>query len=439
MRRLTCCFFVSGIVACGSVAGVNGVSTDGGVDASVPADSGDLESGPPPEGGRDGGDATIEQDVPPYYDASVPGSDLEVPTGIVPGDPAPAGSVPSCPGYPGPFPAVTPGKSCPANVPAGQVCLEEGWVCTFHRDRNYAPPAGKPYTWDSKEEVATPPPACQLETSNVGSISPVFVRGFRMDIREFTNGDLMALLASLPPAEAAKVPVPPERTDDPEEKSAFCEASQLTPPPQKPRTGWFGRTFRPLAACGYNSPGIGYASPVVGLDRPSAEAICKARGGRLPRVDEFQRAARGLAPTARLFPWGDDIPTNATCPTGHASWSECAPLAVGGDPFDGVHRIASVTTQDSDRSPGGVRGILGGISEWTATGTNSGGTFAFQREPGIYTAPPISPVESPVATVELRSSSAAEAKAEGVRFLADPAHGVGARTLYLGFRCMFDL
>lgn len=437
MRRLTCCFFFSGIVACGSVAGVNGVSTDGGVDASVPTDSGDLESGPPPDGGRDSGDATTDRDVPPYYDASVPGSDLEVPTGIVPGDPAPAGSVPSCPGYPGPFPAVTPGKPCPANVPAAQVCLEEGWVCTFHRDRNYAPPAGKPYTWDSKEGVATPPPACQLETSNVGSISPVFVRGFRMDIREFTNGDLMALLASLPAAEAAKVPVPPERTDDPEEESFPCEEATRMPPPQRPRTGWFGRTFRPLAACGVNGAAIDYRSPVVGLNRPAAEAICKARGGRLPRVDEFQRAARGLAPTARLFPWGDDIPSNRTCPTGFAGWWDFQ-SPVGAEGFDGVHTIDGRVS--ADRTPGGVRGILAGISEWTGSSAfSSGADGVFYREPAIYKAPPTQGNEDPLRAVELRSSSANGNKAEGVRFLADPAHGAGARTLYLGFRCMFDL
>ena len=439
MRRLTCCFFFSGIVACGSVAGVNGASVDGGMDGTVPPfDSGDLESGPPPDGGRDSGDATTDRDVPPYYDASVPGSDLEVPTGIVPGDPAPAGSVPSCPGYPGPFPAVTPGKPCPANVPAGQVCLEEGWVCTFHRDRNYAPPAGKPYTWDSKEEVATPPPACQLETSNVGSISPVFVRGFRMDIREFTNGDLMALLASLPTAEAAKVPVPPERTDDPEEESFPCEEATRMPPPQRPRTGWFGRTFRPLARCGKNGPAIDYSSPVVGLDRPEAEAICKARGGRLPRVDEFQRAARGLAPTARLFPWGDDIPSNATCPTGFTGWGAFQG-AVGVDAFDGVHGVSNMPS--ADRTPGGVRGILAGISEWTGTSATftSGANIEFHREPAVYKAPPTQGNEDPSHAVELRSSSAFGNKAEGVRFVAEPASNAGLGSVYVGFRCMFDL
>jgi formylglycine-generating enzyme required for sulfatase activity len=286
--------------------------------------------------------------------------------------------------------------------------------------------------------VATPPPACQLETSNVGSISPVFVRGFRMDIREFTNGDLMALLASLPPAEAAKVPVPPERTDDPEEESYPCELAQTTPPLQRPRTGWFGRTFRPLTMCDYNGPAIRYASPVIGLNRPEAEAICKARGGRLPRVDEFQRAARGLAPTARLFPWGDDIPSNLTCPTGFSSWGAFQP-AVAGFAYDGVHPIDDRLTDD--RTPAGVRGILAGISEWTGTNAtfDNGTKVVFQRESGVYKAPPISGAEVPYSAVELRVSSTDANRAEGVRFVADPTADHATHSIYRGFRCMFDL
>jgi hypothetical protein len=80
------------------------------------------------------------------------------------------------------------------------------------------------------------------------------------------------------------------------------------------------------------------------------------------------------------------------------------------------------------------------MSEWTGSSAfSSGADGVFYREPAIYKAPPTQGNEDPLRAVELRSSSANGNKAEGVRFLADPAHGAGARTLYLGFRCMFDL
>ena len=439
------------LAACGAVNTVPGMSLgDGGADAatdsSVDEPTDGSTDGPRAEGGpnADASDAPTIPFYPTPEDLGTPGDDLETPVDVN-GDPAPAGSVPSCEGYPNAlFPAVAKGKSCPPNAPAGQVCLEEGWVCTFHRDRNYIVPVGERAHWDSAEGIANPPPACVLQTSNVGKISPVFVRGFRMDIHEFTNGDLMALLASLPPADAAKIPVPPERFGLPEKQEPDVVFDELVPyPDQQPLTGWFGRTFRPLRTYD-GSPGIQYRSPVVGLSKQQAGAICKARGGRLPLVDEYQRAARGLAPNARLFPWGADTPGNQTCPTGNPEWRTVVGMPAGISPFaeNGVHRMPSISHvpprpyDGTERTPAGVRGLLGGTAEYTGSAPYGAVSTLFAREPGIYTASP-EPVGGALdgTTVELSVTAGPRG---AVRFthvyrsddIADLEHG---------FRCVFDL
>ncbi len=437
------------LAACGAVNTVPGMSLgDGGADAATdssvdgPADG--STDGPIADGGAnaDASDAPTIPFYPTPETLGTPGDDLETPVDVN-GDPPPAGSVPSCDGYPNAlFPAVAKGKACPPNAPAGQVCLEEGWVCTFHRDRNYIVPVGERAHWDSAEGIANPPPACVLETSNVGKISPVFVRGFRMDIHEFTNGDLMALLASLPPADAAKIPVPPERFGLPEKQEPDVVFDELVPyPDQQPLTGWFGRTFRPLRT--YDGrPGIQYRSPVVGLSKQQAGAICKARGGRLPLVDEYQRAARGLAPNARLFPWGADIPGNPTCPTGNPRWSSYVGGAgVSPSAQNGVHIVPPVAHiplgvfDGTERTPGGVRGLMGGTAEYTSSVPYTWTSTVFSREPGIYTAPP-EPLQSADSTsIELMVTAGPRG---GVR-LSHLRRGDDIADLEHGFRCVFDL
>jgi formylglycine-generating enzyme required for sulfatase activity len=403
----------------GSAAGEpdgNVASRDAGtgdVDASVDA----APDGPPPLLVTDAGVHT-------------PGDDLEVPTGIVPGDPAPAGSTPSCAGWPT-LPAVAPGKRCPENVPAGQVCLEEGWVCTFHRAPGETQATPGAYWWDSAEAISPVPPACMLNTERAAHISPVFVRGIRMDIHEFTNGDLVDLLAALPAAVAAQVPVPPERTG--ERPLGGVDVPDEPNPPAEPYTGWFGRTFRPL---GPGIPWISYESPVVGLNRSEAIAICKARGGRLPLIDDFQRASRGLAPTARVFPWGDEIPTSS-CPTGYPAWNLDTVPELG---YRGVAQMPRVTHHTLDRTPGGVRFLMSGAHEWTATPPDSYPVFRFTRTPAIYTAPPFNLANDvPEFGIELPFIAHASLQPHGLRFAASDKLLSDTRSYTRGFRCVFDL
>ncbi len=89
-------------------------------------------------------------------------------------------------------------------------------------------------------------------------------------------------------------------------------------------------------------------SPVFGVD--SFDAVCYAawKGRRLPTEAEWERAA--LGPTPRKFPWGDaDQPANAN----------------GAGNADHFAKWAPVDAMTADRSPFGVIGMAGNVSEWT--------------------------------------------------------------------------
>ncbi|MFN3201758.1 MAG: protein kinase domain-containing protein [Bradymonadia bacterium] len=95
-------------------------------------------------------------------------------------------------------------------------------------------------------------------------------------------------------------------------------------------------------------------TPVTGINLASAEAYCRWRQQidgqpwRLPREHEWEKAARG--PEGRAYSWGDAWePTFCSCAEG----PEGGVLAPVGNP--------------QDESPYGVRDMVGGIKEWTAT------------------------------------------------------------------------
>jgi len=145
--------------------------------------------------------------------------------------------------------------------------------------------------------------------------------------------------------------------DMPEGKSHvpldWADNNSLTPP----MPGYYTRAVRWKQ---YKDAALNVDSPVFNIDWFDAYAYAKWKGRRLPTEQEWEKAARGS--DGRKFPWGnEEDPQRAS--TGH----DFDPNPKKGGDVDGYKRWSPVNVPESDRSPYGVRGMAGNVSEWTAT------------------------------------------------------------------------
>jgi len=99
--------------------------------------------------------------------------------------------------------------------------------------------------------------------------------------------------------------------------------------------------------------------PVFMVDYWDAYAYAKWKGHRLPTEQEWEKAARGT--DGRLYPWGNNFDPKK-CNSG-ADYSENAAGAKAN--ADGYVWWSPVDAIQADKSPYGVIGMAGNVSEWT--------------------------------------------------------------------------
>lgn len=102
-------------------------------------------------------------------------------------------------------------------------------------------------------------------------------------------------------------------------------------------------------------------SPMLMVSWWDAYAYAKWRGRELPTEAQWEKAARGTA--GLKYPWGEELDQKRL--NSGADFNQMQPDALA--KVDGFNYWGEVDEQKADKSPYGVFGMAGNVSEWTST------------------------------------------------------------------------
>jgi formylglycine-generating enzyme required for sulfatase activity len=162
----------------------------------------------------------------------------------------------------------------------------------------------------------------------------------------FTMGD--GARDSSPPHSATVGPFDLDTREVTAAEYRECVAKGKCPPPKLLSTEEYGLGANHNLTWVYPDRGD---HPINHVSHDQARWYCEYVAKRLPSAAEWELAARGTA--GRRYPWGSEAPSGRAC---------MARIGPGTCP---------VGTPSGDRTPEGVLGLAGNVSEWTSTVSHS--------------------------------------------------------------------